>query len=106
MIFNLFKNLFASGNNNELAEIVKNGSFLVDVRTPGEFSSGSVKNAVNIPLNTITQNLKKFAGKENIVVFCQSGGRSGQAKRILEQNGITSVTNAGGLQKVRQLLDQ
>jgi rhodanese-related sulfurtransferase len=50
--------------------------------------------------------LSKFKGKVNIVVFCRSGSRSGQAKSILEQNGFTNVTNGGTWQEVNQIINQ
>ncbi len=52
-MFGIFKNLFAPTDNSELREAIKNGAFLVDVRTPAEFSAGSVKGAVNIPLDKV-----------------------------------------------------
>jgi rhodanese-related sulfurtransferase len=76
------------------------GTFLVDVRTSGEFEDGSAKGAVNIPLDRIMSELKQFESKENIVVFCRSGNRSGQAKYILEQNGFKNVFNGGTWQDV------
>lgn len=78
----------------------KNYLFLVDVRTPSEFASGSVEGAVNIPLDTILGQLPKFKGKKNIVVFCRSGNRSSQAKTILEKSGFNNVTNGGTWQNV------
>jgi rhodanese-related sulfurtransferase len=104
-MFDLFKSLFGGGTDtNQLKEIIGNGAFLVDVRTPGEFASGHVKGSVNIPLDAIQNNLKAFKGKDNIVVFCLSGGRSSQAKTILERNGIQNVINGGTWQQVRQLI--
>ena len=50
--------------------------FLVDVRTPEEFNSGSVDGAINIPLSVLEQELSQFKNKENIIVFCRSGARS------------------------------
>jgi len=102
-MFNLFKNLFTL-DNSALAEIINSGAYLVDVRSPGEFSYGSVKGAVNIPLDAIPKHLGKFAGKKNTVVFCRSGNRSSQAKRILEKNGISNVSDGGTWQNVQQLL--
>lgn len=93
-------------NKEELKKIINGGAFLVDVRTPGEFSGGSVKGAVNIPLSDVKNQLAKFKNKENIVVFCQSGGRSSQAKRILEKNRITNVYNGGGWSNVHSLLEK
>ena len=38
-------------------------------------------------------------GEKNgeIVVYCQSGGRSAMAKRLLESNGFTKVHDLGGI---------
>lgn len=101
-LFDFFKG--KSTSNEKLAEIVNSGAFLVDVRTPGEYKGGSVKGAVNIPLDRINKELAKFKGKKNIVVFCRSGNRSGQAKMILERNGVENVFNGGTVSKVASLL--
>lgn len=104
IMFGLLKNLFAQGiNNEELAKIIKD-AYLVDVRTPQEFASGSVKGAVNIPLDSVPNQLHLFKGKANIVVFCRSGNRSGQAQAILTQSGINNVYNGGTWQNVNELL--
>lgn len=99
------KKMFGS-NNNSLNNALKGDVFLVDVRSPGEFSSGSVKNAVNIPLDKLSTRLPKFKGKERILVFCQSGNRSGQAKKILEQNGYKNVINGGSWLNVKKAINQ
>jgi phage shock protein E len=76
-------------------------AFLVDVRTPGEFAEGSVPGAVNIPLNEVEARVKEFQGKGQVVVFCRSGSRSGQAKSILDANGVANVVNGGTWQQVK-----
>jgi rhodanese-related sulfurtransferase len=96
--------IFGSKDNSELKEVIEGEAFLVDVRSPGEFASGSVKGAVNIPLDKIGSQLTKFKGKKNIVVFCQSGNRSGQAKSILEKNGVQNVINGGSWSNVNQIV--
>lgn len=101
-----FNNLFGGNNNKEqLAAIVKQGAFLVDVRTPAEFAEGHVKGSTNIPLDQVSNQIAKFKNKQNIVVFCRSGNRSGQAKSILEQNGFSNVTNGGTWQDVNAVLN-
>jgi phage shock protein E len=97
-----FSNLFKTKPSVDLAELIKDGAFLVDVRSPMEFRSGSVNGAVNIPLDLISQQLKKFENKKNIIVFCRSGNRSGQAKRILEQQGLKNVINGGTWENVKK----
>lgn len=105
IMFGLIKNMF-SGNNNEELQSIINNSFLVDVRTPQEFSEGNVAGSVNIPLDQVQNQLSKFKNHENIVVFCRSGNRSGQAKAILEQNGFTNVTNGGTWQQVNAVKNE
>lgn len=103
-MFGMLKNMFSQNGSENLAEIINNNAFLVDVRSPMEFNSDKVKGSVNIPLDQIQNHLAKFKGKNNIVVFCRSGARSSQAKSILDRNGIENVTNGGGYQTVMSLL--
>lgn len=99
---NLFKQLFGSSPAIDLKELIKDGALIVDVRTPSEFACGHAKGSVNIPLDKVATQLAKFRDKKNIIVCCQSGGRSGQAKVILEKNGISNVVNGGGWNNVAQ----
>ena len=85
-------------------QTTKNETFYVDVRTTAEFAQGSVKGAINIPLDQIENQLAKFKDKKNIVVFCRSGNRSSQAKVILEQNGFTNIKNGGSWEGVNAKL--
>lgn len=85
---------------------IKANAFLVDVRTPKEFARGSVSNAINIPLSNIESQLSSFEAKDEIVVFCRSGNRSGKAKKILESHGIKNVINGGSWKSVSKQLTQ
>ena len=80
-------------NSKSLKQVISEGAFLVDVRTPAEFSSGSIEGAVNIPLDEIQDRVHEFQGKKGVVVFCRTGNRSSTAKRILEKQGIPDVYN-------------
>ncbi len=97
-------NLFGGSSQVNLKEIIEEGAFLVDVREKSEFAGGSAKGAVNIPLGTIPSQLSKFQNKKNIIVFCRSGARSGQAKSILQANGFNNVVNGGTWQSVAQMV--
>ena len=101
----LFSAIFGSNNNEQLSAAIAEGAFLVDVRTPAEFSGGSVDGAVNVPLDKVSDQLAKFKDKKNIVVFCRSGSRSSQAKTILEQNGVQNVINGGTWQDVKNTIN-
>ena len=103
-MFSIFKNLFGQNNNEGLSTLIKDGAYLVDVRSSAEFLQGSVPKAVNIPLDKVQSQLAKFKNKKHIIVFCRSGNRSGQAKGILTSNGITNVTNGGTWQNVNNAI--
>lgn len=96
----LFENIIAAN------QTIQNHVFLVDVRTPDEFAEGSVEGAVNIPLSVLEQEFSQFKNKENIIVFCRSGARSGNAQIILQQHGFENVVNGGPWQNVQQALDE
>lgn len=102
----LTQTLSQKAKTTELKRVLKKRPFLVDVRTPEEFAQGTVKGAVNIPLDQIQNQLPKFKGKKNIVVFCRTGNRSTQAKAILEQNGFTNITNGGTWQDVNAIINK
>ena len=87
---------YNSNQKSKLAmEKINNGAVVIDVRTQDEFNSGNYKNSINIPLNTINSKIEEIKSfKEEIVVVCASGNRSGQAKDILKDFGI-EVINGG-----------
>lgn len=103
-MLDILKKLFGKTDNNQLEGIIKEGAYLVDVRTPLEFADGHIRGSVNIPLDKLPNQLSKFKGKEHIVVFCRSGMRSGQAKNVLNQHGFTNVTNGGSWNNVNQFV--
>ncbi len=77
-------------------QLVDRGAFLLDVRTPGEFDSGHVDGAVNIPVQSLGQRLMELpATDQPVVVYCRSGGRSAQAAALLRQAGWTDVHDIG-----------
>ncbi|MCD2422120.1 rhodanese-like domain-containing protein [Niabella pedocola] len=102
----LFSSLFGKKETTQLTAAIAEGAFLVDVRTPEEFAAGSVKGAVNIPLDQLGGRLAAFRNKNIIVLFCRSGGRSSVAKRILAQNGFDKVINGGSWQQVNRIRSQ
>lgn len=104
-MFGIFKNIFSKKDTTQMEKLIKEGAFLVDVRTPAEFAEGHVKGSTNIPLDQVPNQLAQFKGKDQIIVFCRSGNRSGQAKMILERNGFKNVTNGGTWLDVNEVLN-
>jgi rhodanese-related sulfurtransferase len=66
---------------------------LVDVRTPGEFESGHVPGAINIPLQDLQRRLRELRPYRDteLVLYCETGVRAGHAGRLLEQQGFTEL---------------
>jgi len=71
---------------------------LVYVRTDAEVMRGKVSGSVHIPLAELPARLGELTGRNEIVVYCHSGMRSGQACAYLAAQGLTNVYNlAGGI---------
>ncbi len=73
-----------------------NDLFLLDVRTEGEFQRGTVKGAINIPLDDLRKRIGEIPKEKKIAVYCGVGIRSYAAGRILRQSGYDEVYNLSG----------
>ena len=90
----------------DLAELIKEGAIILDVRTTGEFAGGHIRGAINIPVEKLSGNLNKLKGKNKpIITCCASGARSASAKGILTSNGFTNVYNGGAWLSLRRKYD-
>lgn len=71
---------------------------LLDVRENDEWENGHIKGAIHIPLHELEdKNLADLSKESEIYTYCQSGGRSEEAKEILESLGFSKVINIGGI---------
>lgn len=92
----------------------KNGTqdFLVDVRTPAEFSTGSLSNdihpyATNIEyqfIASLASILTEVTKEDRITLYCRSGRRSNIAMQALQGLGYTNVRDIGGFEEARAVL--
>ncbi|MEV0011428.1 rhodanese-like domain-containing protein [Streptomyces sp. NPDC051840] len=72
---------------------------VIDVRAPGEYASGHVPGALNVPLDRIPDAvpaLKSASARGSLLVVCASGVRSTRACEILADADIDAVTLSGG----------
>ncbi|WP_129305316.1 rhodanese-like domain-containing protein [Streptomyces sp. L2] len=72
---------------------------VIDVRTPGEYASGHLPGAHNIPLDRLDialPALKAAADRGDLLIVCASGTRSATACRRLADEGVTAATLTGG----------
>ncbi|MBL7730618.1 MAG: rhodanese-like domain-containing protein [Chitinophagaceae bacterium] len=85
----LFKKLFGNHTAVDFKALQAQGAVIVDVRTPGEFSGGHIRGAVNIPLDLLRTKTAELKKKQKpIITCCRSGARSGMAVSILKGAGI------------------
>ena len=82
-----------------------NANIVIDVRTPDEWSSGHLENAMNVEWQDILNITNSVTKDEKIYLYCRSGNRSGRATQILIDAGYSNVTNAGSLKQASDLLN-
>ena len=96
-------------NVNEFSEKIKAlpTALILDVRTADEFLKGHLENAINIDWYSaeFKNRISVFDKTKPVMVYCLSGGRSGQAKAFLDKNGIANVINGGPWTNVRQIVN-
>ena len=75
------------------------GYILLDVRTKGEYESGYIPGAINIPLSDIDEKIISFLPDKSqmILVYCRSGNRSREASDKLSKIGYSNVLEIGGI---------
>ncbi len=87
-------------------EHLERGAVVVDVRSQGEFASGHLPKAINIPVDEIENVMpRRFANRSQVVLLhCQSGMRSGIAKRKLRALGYADAFNLGSYSRAAQIV--
>jgi rhodanese-related sulfurtransferase len=79
--------------------IQKSDAQLIDVRTPGEYKNGHIKNAQLINYMSDDFKAKAFKGLDKtkpVLVYCASGGRSAKSAKIYKEAGFKKVYNLVG----------
>ena len=87
-------------------ELLKKGALVIDVRTAGEFVAGHLPVAVNLPLSEIESNWNRRIKDKNqaLLLHCQSGARSGAAKKKLVALGCPNTYNMGGYGRAARIV--
>jgi len=101
-MYNAIKKLLGIGPKIDLGELIAGGAVIVDVRSAGEYASGHLKMAINIPLDTLKMKLVKLEKDATVITCCASGVRSSIAKKILLANGFVHVHNGGSWYNLKQ----
>ena len=76
----------------------------VDVRTVEEHQDDHIEGDLNLPLQSLDEQalLSTFDKDDEIILYCRSGQRAGQAMDIFRDAGFTNIINAGGINDARE----
>ena len=72
---------------------------IIDVRTESEYQQGHIKNAINIPNESIDESVSEILTDKDqlLLVYCRSGNRSKQASEKLAKLGYSNIYEFGGI---------
>lgn len=100
---NIIDGLVEAVTVDKIDDLVAQGAFLIDVRTPEEYELGSIEGSVNIPLDELRDRLDEIPKDKDLYVTCQVGLRGYLAARILTQKGFKPINLDGGVSSYDQL---
>lgn len=80
---------------------------IIDIRTPEEFEEGHLEGAVNIDFyeDSFVSELDSLDKDDEVLIYCRSGNRSGQASEIMQELGFTNIIDAGPLENAAQITE-
>jgi rhodanese-related sulfurtransferase len=87
-----------------LASALSHNAIMVDVRTPDKFRKGHIPMSVNLPLSDIQNNKVSFPKNRTLIVYCDNGGSSMQAARLLSDMGYEVINCIGGIKNYKGAL--
>lgn len=67
--------------------------YLLDVRTPQEYSQGKLAGSVLIPIGEFERRIREVPKNKTIVVYCAVGSRSKPVANFLSRQGYKDVYN-------------
>ncbi len=77
--------------------INREDALVVDVREPGEYGAGHILGARNVPLSRLADAADLGKRKDRpLILYCDSGDRSGKAISVLKKQGFARVVNLSG----------
>lgn len=96
---------FIFGTKKQLvADFLKKGAVILDVRTQREWDNGHLDNSKHIPLDDLKNHVEELKQMNKpFIVCCASGVRSGKAAKYLNLNNIEAINGGGWLQLQNKL---
>jgi len=87
-------------------EHLRNGALIIDVRSAVEYAAGHLPKVIHMPLDQIEAGIpNRVPNKDTVLLlYCQSGMRSGAAKRKLKALGYMHAFNLGSLTRAGRIV--
>ncbi|MRS12644.1 MAG: rhodanese-like domain-containing protein [Actinobacteria bacterium] len=79
----------------DLQSLIADGVRVVDVRTVGEFDSGHIPGAENVPVNELAGAAVAWDPAEPVALYCATGSRSAEGAGTLRSMGFAIVYDLG-----------
>ena len=87
----------------QVAKLLREGAFLVDVRSKIGAKLGMAHGATNISLFTLKRRLGELPRDRKIVLYCHSGAAAAKAKQMLDALGFKAF-NGGGYKDLLKIV--
>lgn len=86
-----------------LLEEQKKGATIIDVRPAAQYSEGHIKDAINIPEDVIDKEIEAKVPKKDarVILYCNTGNKSGKALEKLKKLGYTNASHAEGVKQYK-----
>jgi rhodanese-related sulfurtransferase len=98
-VINYRQTSYREVSSREAAELIQTEQpIILDVRTPGEYKRGHLKNSILIPVQELQNRFKEIGTNKDreILIYCATGNRSTVASKILIDNGFKHIVNMRG----------
>jgi thiosulfate sulfurtransferase len=80
-----------------VSEALATGGVIVDVREQNDFEKKHIPLAINVPLSKIQSGIFSLPKNRTLILYCETGGRSAMAAKLLSEKGYVVVNTVGGI---------
>lgn len=67
------------------------GEVILDVRRPDEYAQGHIENALNIPVDVVSERASELKDYKKVYIHCKRGGRAKTAFESLKNAGLDNL---------------
>lgn len=80
-----------------MSEAIRYGGIIIDIRPERDFLQGHIPLAINVPLQYIQDGRHNLPKNKTLILYCEHGGASALACRILIKEGYRAINTVGGI---------